>query len=60
MEAGILDERYYRYRKECGGLDMYQARPMKKLDNESNLLTRLVADLLLERQILKGVVAENL
>ncbi len=49
MEAGILDERYYRYRKECGGLDMEQARQMNKLYNENSMLKRLMAGFLLER-----------
>ena len=54
-EAGISDKSYYRYRKEYGGLDMDQARRLK----ENNRLKRLVADLSLEKQILKDVAAGN-
>ncbi|WP_408833527.1 IS3 family transposase [Acidocella sp.] len=52
-EAGISDKSYYRYRKEYGGLDMDQARRLKDLEKENNRLKRLVADLSLEKQILK-------
>ncbi len=59
-EAGISDKSYYRYRKEYGGLDMDQARRLKDLEKENNRLKRLVADLSLEKQILKDVAAGNL
>ena len=59
-EAGISDKSYYRYRKEYGGLDMDQARRLKQLEKENNRLKRLVADLSLEKQILKDVAAGNL
>ncbi|SHE30134.1 Transposase [Acidocella aminolytica 101 = DSM 11237] len=59
-EAGISDKSYYRYRKEYGGLDMDQARRLKELEKENNRLKRLVADLSLEKQILKDVAAGNL
>jgi transposase-like protein len=58
-EAGISDKSYYRYRKEYGGLDMDQARRLKELEKENNRLKRLVADLSLEKQILKDVAAGN-
>ena len=58
-EAGISDKSYYRYRKEYGGLDMDQARRLKELEKENNRLKRLVADLSLEKQILKDIAAGN-
>src|SRR5579863_8138900 len=58
-EAGITDQTYYRWRKEYGGLDLEQARQMKDLEKENSRLKRLVADLSLEKQVLKDVTSGN-
>ena len=59
-EAGISQQSYYRWRKEYGGLEVDQAKRMKELERENVRLKRLVADLSLEKQILKDVAAGNL
>jgi transposase-like protein len=59
-EAGISDLSYYRWRKEYGGLDLEQARKMKELEKENTRLKRLVADLSLEKQVLKDISSGNL
>jgi transposase-like protein len=59
-EAGISDQSYYRWRKEYGGLDLDQARRMKDLEKENARLRRLVADLSLEKQVLKDISSGNL
>ena len=59
-EAGISDQSYYRWRKEYGGLDLDQARRMKELEKENARLRRLVADLSLEKQVLKDISSGNL
>jgi len=59
-EAGISQQSYYRWRKEYGGLDVDQAKRMKDLERENVRLKRLVADLSLEKQILKDVASGNL
>ncbi len=59
-EAGISEQSYYRWRKEYGGLQVDQARRMKDLERENVRLRRLVADLSLEKQVLKDVAAGNL
>jgi transposase-like protein len=59
-EAGISDQSYYRWRKEYGGLDLDQARKMKDLEKENARLRRLVADLSLEKQVLKDISSGNL
>ena len=59
-EAGISHQSYYRWRKEYGGLEIDQAKRMKELERENTRLKRLVADLSLEKQILKDVAAGNL
>ena len=54
-EAGISQQSYYRWRKEYGGLELDQAKRMKELQRENVRLKRLVADLSLEKQVLKDV-----
>jgi putative transposase len=59
-EADISEQNFYRWRKEYGGLDLDQARRMKDLEKENIRLKRLVADLSLEKQVLKDISSGNL
>jgi len=58
-EAGITVQSYYRWRKEYGGLKLDQAKRMKDLEKENVRLRRLVAELSLEKQVLKDVAEGN-
>jgi putative transposase len=58
-EAEITIQTYYRWRKEYGGLKLNQAKRMKELERENTKLKRLVAELSLEKQILKDVASGN-
>ena len=53
--AGIHTQTYYRWRKEYGGLKVEQAKRLKALERENTRLKRLVAELSLEKQVLKDV-----
>ncbi len=44
-EIGVTDHTYYRWRREYGGLNLDQARRLKKLEHENARLKRAVADL---------------
>jgi hypothetical protein len=59
-EAGISQQSFYRRRKEYGDLEIDHARRFKELERENVRLKRLVADLLLEKQILRDVASGNL
>ena len=58
-EAAITVQTFYRWRKEYGGLKMDQAKRMKELEKENLRLKRLVAELSLEKQVLKDVASGN-
>ena len=58
-EAEINTQTYYRWRKEFGGLKVEQAKRMKELEKENLRLKRLVAELSLEKQVLKDVAEGN-
>ena len=59
-ESGIVEQTFYRWRKEYGGLQMEQARKLKDLQKENAQLRRAVADLTVEKQILKDIAQGNL
>ncbi len=54
-EADISEQSYYRWRKEYGGLKLEQARRLKDLERENAKLKRVVAELALEKQVLKDI-----
>ena len=58
-DAEITAQTYYRWRKEFGGLKLDQAKRLKELERENGKLKRLVAELSLEKQILKDVAEAN-
>jgi putative transposase len=56
---GISEQTFYRWRKEYGGLKMDQAKRLKELEKENGKLKRLVAELSLDKQILKDIAEGN-
>ena len=58
-EAEITQQTYYRWKKEYGGLKLAQAKRLRELERENSKLKRLVAELSLEKQILKDVAEGN-
>jgi transposase-like protein len=58
-EISVSDATYYKWRKEYGGMGMDQARRLKELETENKRLKRAVADLTLDKQILKEVNTGN-
>src|SRR5918995_2229948 len=59
-DAAISEQSYFRWRKEYGGVPLEQAKRLKDLERENTRLRRLVADLALEKQVLKDVASGNL
>ena len=56
---GVTDHTYYRWRREYGGLNLDQAKRLKRLEQENARLKRTVADLALDKQILKEAAEGN-
>ena len=56
---GVTEPTYYRWRAEYGGLKLDQVRRLKLLEQENNRLRRAVADLTLEKLILKEAASGN-
>ena len=58
-ELGITEQTYYRWRKEYGGMKVSQARRLKELEQENARLKRAVADLTLDKLILREALEGN-
>jgi putative transposase len=56
---GVSEQSYYRWRREYGGLKVDQARRLKELERENTRLKRAVADLTLEKLVLKEAAEGN-
>ena len=56
---GIAEQTFYRWRREYGGLKLDQAKRLKELEQENARLKRAVADLTLDKLILKEAAEGN-
>jgi len=59
-DLGISEQTYYRWRQKYGGMAPDMARQLKALEKENGRLKRLVAELSLDKQILKEASRPNL
>ncbi len=58
-KLGISEQTYYRWRKDYGGMRVDQAKRLKELEKENARLKKLVADLSLDKDILKEAARGN-
>ena len=54
-QLGVTDKTYFRWRKTHGGLRIDQAKRMKELESENVRLKKAVAELTIDKIILKEV-----
>lgn len=54
-QLGVTDQTYYRWRKAYGGMKVDQAKRLKDLETENARLRRAVAELTVDKLILKEV-----
>ena len=48
----VLEQSFYRWRRECGVMEVRQAHRLKELDRENTRLRKAVSDLTLDKLIL--------
>ena len=58
-ELEISEQTYYRWRNEYGGMQTSQARRLRELEKENSRLKQAVADLTLDKLILKEAARGN-
>ena len=52
---GVSEQSFYRWRRKYGGLEVSDAKRLRELETENGRLKRMVADLMLDNQILRDV-----
>ena len=58
-ECGVSQATMYTWKAKYGGLDVSEAQRLRSLEDENSRLKRLVADLSLDKEMLKAVIAKN-
>ena len=58
-EIGVVEQTYYRWRKQYGGMGTDQVKELKRLQKENDRLRRAVSDLTLEKLILSEAARET-
>ena len=54
-QHGISNGTYYKWKAKFGGMDVSDAKKLRGLEQENSRLKRMIADLMLDNQILKDV-----
>ena len=58
-EIGVVEQTYYRWHKQYGGMGSDQVKELKRLQKENEHLRRAVSDLTLEKLILTEAARGN-
>jgi putative transposase len=58
-EMGITEQTYYRWRKEYGGMKTVQVKRLKDLERENGRLKKAVAELTVDKLILREALEGN-
>jgi putative transposase len=58
-ECGVSKHTIYAWKAKFGGMDASEAQKLRALEDENGRLKRLVAELSLDREMLKAVIAKN-
>ena len=58
-QIGVVEQTYYRWRKQYAGMGVDQLKELKRLQKENERLRRAVSDLTLDKLILKEAARGN-
>jgi putative transposase len=58
-EQGISEATFYKWKAKYGGLEVSEARRLKRLEDENAKLKRIVADLTIDNVVLKDLLSKN-
>ena len=58
-QIGVVEQAYYRWRKQYGGMGTAQLEELKRLQNENERLRRAVSDLTLDKLTLAEAARVN-
>src|SRR5690242_21145738 len=58
-EIGVSEATIYTWKSKYGGMDVSEAQRLKSLEDENRRLKQLVADLSLDKEVLKAMISKN-
>jgi len=58
-EHGISEATFYNWKAKFGGLDVSEAQRLRQMEDENRRLKQLVADLSLDKEMLRAVIRKN-
>lgn len=58
-EIGVSKHTLYAWKAKYGGLNVSEAQRLRQLEEENGRLKRMVADLSLDKEMLKSVITKN-
>jgi len=58
-EMGVSAATLYSWKSKYGGMQVNEAKRLRQLEDENRRLKHLVADLSLDREVLKAVISKN-
>src|ERR1700690_284835 len=58
-EMGVSEATIYTWKSKYGGMEVNEAQRLKGLEDENRRLKHLVADLSLDKEVLKAVIRKN-
>jgi len=58
-QHNVTEQTYYRWRQKFGGMEVSDAKRLKALEKENSELKKLVAELTLDKRMLRDVVSKK-
>ena len=58
-ELGVSKHTIYAWKAKYGGMSVSEAQRLRQLEDENSRLKKLVAELSLDKEMLKGLIAKN-
>ena len=58
-EMGVTDQTLYNWKSKYGGMEVSDAKRLRSLEDENRRLKHLVADLSLDKEVLKAVIRKT-
>ena len=58
-EIGVSEATIYTWKSKFGGMEVSDAQKLRSLEDENRRLKHLVADLSLDKEVLKAVITKN-
>ncbi len=58
-KLGITEQTFYRWKAKYGGMEISEARRLRQLEEENRRLKKMVAELMLDNEILRDINSKN-